>query len=172
MLYEFEGKRPSVHEDTFIAPNAVLIGDVTVGPRASIWFGAVLRGDFGAIVLGEGSNVQDNVVIHTSERSPTTIGTGVTIGHLATLESCLVEAGALIGMGAVVLAESRIGAGALVAAGAVVGEGFEVPPGMLAAGVPARVVRELSENARGWVDRAAPAYQRNRLRYLAGLRAL
>jgi carbonic anhydrase/acetyltransferase-like protein (isoleucine patch superfamily) len=172
MQFEFEGIRPRVHEETFIAPTAVLIGDVTIGARASIWFGAVLRGDFGAIVVGDGSNVQDNVVIHASERSPTLIGAGVTIGHLATLESCIVEDDAFIGMGAVVLSEAKIGAGALIAAGAVVGEGFEVPPGMLAAGVPARVVRELTENARGWLELAAPAYQRSRIRYLAGLRAL
>jgi carbonic anhydrase/acetyltransferase-like protein (isoleucine patch superfamily) len=172
VIIEFEGKRPRIHGDTYLAPTAVVIGDVTVGSGASVWFGAVLRGDFGSIVVGEGSNVQDNAVVHTSERFSTLIGAGVTIGHLATLEGCVVEDHALIGMGAVVLSQARIGAGSLVAAGSVVGEGFEVPPGMLAAGVPARVVRSLTGGARGWLERAAPAYQAARLRYLEGSRVL
>lgn len=172
MIVEFEGKRPRIHADTYLAPTAVVIGDVTVAAGASIWFGAVLRGDHGSIVLGEGSNVQDNVVVHTSDRFPTSIGSDVTIGHLATLEGCVVEDGALIGMGAVVLSQAKIGSGSLVAAGSVVGEGFEVPPGMLAAGVPARLVGELSGSAREWLERAAPSYRSNRLRYLRGSRVL
>jgi carbonic anhydrase/acetyltransferase-like protein (isoleucine patch superfamily) len=172
VILEFEGRRPRIPADTYLAPTAVVIGDVTVGAGASIWFGAVLRGDFGSIVLGEGSNVQDNVVVHTSERFSTSIGADVTIGHLATLEGCVIEDGALIGMGAVVLSRARIGAGSLVAAGSVVGEGFEVPPGMLAAGAPARVVKELSGSARQWLERAAPAYRSARLRYLESSRIL
>src|SRR5215470_17412273 len=100
---ELDGKRPRVHPDAFIAPTAVLIGDVEVGPGASIWFGAVIRGDFAPIVVGAGSNVQDNAVLHCAEGLPTVIGERVTIGHQACLEGCVVEDRALVGMGSIML---------------------------------------------------------------------
>jgi carbonic anhydrase/acetyltransferase-like protein (isoleucine patch superfamily) len=166
MILEFEGKTPRVADDAYIAPTAVLIGDVTVEPGASVWFGAVLRGDNSAIVIGRGSNVQDNCVIHCADDLPTLVGADVTVGHMALLEGCTVGDGALIGMGAIVLQRASVGANALVAAGAVVGEGSEIPPGVLAAGVPARVKKELAGNSQRWVETAAREYQAKRLKYM------
>src|SRR6185295_14746553 len=107
-LIEFNGKRPRVADDVFLAPTAVLIGDVTVESGASIWFGAVLRGDFGTIVIGPGANVQDNAVIHVGETWPTHIGANVTIGHGAVLEGCTIGEGAVIGMNATLLPRSTV----------------------------------------------------------------
>ena len=170
ILIEFEGRSPRVADDAYVAPTAVLIGDVTVGPGASVWFGAILRGDFGRIEVGPGSNVQDNAVLHTSEVHPTVVGADVTIGHLSTLEGCRIEDGALIGMGSVLLQGAVVGAGSMVAAGSVVGEGFEIPAGMLAAGTPARIVKPLDGSSRHWVETAAADYAALRLRYLTGSR--
>jgi carbonic anhydrase/acetyltransferase-like protein (isoleucine patch superfamily) len=164
------GATPRVADDAFLAPTAVLIGDVTVEAGASVWFGAVLRADFDAIVVGPGSCIQDNAVLHTAEGLPTRVGADVAVGHLAMLEGCTVEDGALVGMGAIVLQRARVGAGAMVAAGAVVGEGREVPAGMLAAGVPAAVKKELDGSSREWVQIAAREYQALQRRYRAGAR--
>jgi carbonic anhydrase/acetyltransferase-like protein (isoleucine patch superfamily) len=158
--FEFEGRRPRVHDEAYVAPTAVLVGDVEVGAGASIWFGAVLRGDESSIQVGEGSNIQDNAVIHCSEGMPTVIGRDVTIGHAALLEGCIVEDGALVGTGSIMLQRSRLGAGSMLAAGAVLGEGSEVPPGHLAAGVPAQVKKELSGSSADWMPRPAGHYQR------------
>jgi carbonic anhydrase/acetyltransferase-like protein (isoleucine patch superfamily) len=166
MIVEYEGKTPRVAEDAFVAPTAVLIGDVTVGAGASIWYGAVLRGDNSAIVIGDGSNVQDNCVIHCAQDLPTVVGANVTVGHMAMLEGCTIGDGALIGMGAIVLQRASVGARALVAAGAVVGEGMEIPDGVLAAGVPARVKKELAGASQHWVQTAAREYQSKRLKYM------
>lgn len=121
----------------WVARGAVLAGEVTLGPRASVWYGCVLRGDLEPIVVGEATNVQDLTVIHVDRGCPARIGRDVTIGHRCVVHGCTIGDGATIGMGAVLLTGSRIGAGALVAAGAVVREGFEVPEGAIAAGVPA-----------------------------------
>jgi len=169
--YELDGRRPRVHRDAFVAPTAVLIGDVDVGPGASIWFGVVLRGDESRITIGAGSNVQDNSVIHCAADLPTVIGENVTIGHQALLEGCVVEDGAVVGMGAVVLQRCRIGAGAMLAAGAVMTEGREVPAGYLAAGVPAEIKKPVSGASAEWVARTAAHYRENGRRYLNGLRA-
>jgi carbonic anhydrase/acetyltransferase-like protein (isoleucine patch superfamily) len=166
MIIELDGKTPQVAEDAFIAPTAVLIGDVTVHPGASVWFGAVLRGDNSAIVIGAGSNVQDNCVIHCADELPTIVGENVTVGHMAMLEGCVIGDGSLVGMGAVVLQRAKVGANALVAAGAVVGEGTEIPDGVLAAGVPAQVKKELAGSSQRWVATAAREYQSKRLRYM------
>jgi len=165
-VIELDGRTPRIADDAFVAPTAVLIGDVTVGAGASIWFGAVLRGDNSAIVIGEGSNVQDNCVIHCADELPTVVGTNVTIGHMAMLEGCEIGDGALVGMGAIVLQRAKVGARSLIAAGAVVGEGMEIPGGVLAAGVPARVKKELEGSSQRWVETAALEYQSKRLRYL------
>jgi len=168
--FEFRGRRPQVHADAYIAPTAVLIGDVEVAAGASVWFGAVLRGDEAAIKVGEGSNVQDNAVIHCARDLPTVIERGVTIGHSAQLEGCVVEAGALVGMGATMLQRSRLGAGSMLAAGAVLREGMEVPPGHLAAGVPASVRKELDGSSRSWVDSSARHYRERAIAYRSELR--
>jgi carbonic anhydrase/acetyltransferase-like protein (isoleucine patch superfamily) len=164
-LYAFEGREPVVAPDAFVAPTATLIGDVVVEEQASVWFGAVLRGDFGRIVIGSGTCVQDNAVLHAGHELPTVIGRDVTIGHGAKAEGCVVEDGAVIGTGAIVLQRARIGAGAMVAAGSVVREGQEIPPGVLAAGSPAVVKKQLDGSAREWVRTAAAEYQRLSERY-------
>lgn len=138
LIIPFDGKLPVVHDTAWIAPNATLIGDVTIGPGASVWFGAVLRGDMDRIVLGAGSNLQDNVVVHTDVGVAAIIGENVGVGHLALIHGATVGDGCLIGMGAKLLNRSLIGDGAFVAAGALVLEGQEVPAGHLVAGVPAK----------------------------------
>jgi carbonic anhydrase/acetyltransferase-like protein (isoleucine patch superfamily) len=162
----FDGKEPRVAPDAFVAPTAVLIGDVVVEEGASVWFGAVLRGDFDRIVVGAGSSVQDNCVLHTNENLPTLIGQNVTVGHLSLLEGCIVEDEALIGMGSIVLNRARIGRRAMLAAGSVVNEDDEIPPEVLAAGAPAEVKKSLDGSSSKWVEAAAREYQRLRLRYM------
>ncbi len=165
-IIPFEDKEPQVAPDAFIAPTAVLIGDVIVEEGASVWFGAVLRGDFNRIVVGAGTSVQDNCVIHTNEELPTTIGSNVTVGHLSLLEGCEIEDGALIGMGSIVLNRARVGRRAMLAAGSVVREDQEVPPEVLAAGVPAKVKKDLEGSSSEWVEMAAREYQSLRLKYM------
>src|ERR671928_2031655 len=112
-LLELDGVRPTIGRDVFLAPTAVLIGDVRVGDRANIWFGAVLRGDFTHIEVGEETSIQDNAVLHCADGLPTIVGSRVTVGHGAMLEGCVVEDGAVVGMGAIVLQSARVGAGAM-----------------------------------------------------------
>jgi carbonic anhydrase/acetyltransferase-like protein (isoleucine patch superfamily) len=159
-----------VHPDAYIAPTAVLIGDVEVGAGASVWFGAVLRGDEAAIKVGEGANIQDNVVVHCAHDLPTLIERNASVGHSALLEGCIVEQGALVGMGAIMLQRSRLGAGSMLAAGAVLAEGKTVPAGHLAAGVPATVRKPLDGSSESWVGTAAKHYQERAVRYRAKLR--
>jgi carbonic anhydrase/acetyltransferase-like protein (isoleucine patch superfamily) len=168
-LYALGESRPQVAEDAFVAPTATLIGAVEIGAEASVWFGAVLRGDFARIAVGDGSCVQDNAVLHAAEGLPTVVGANVTVGHAAMLEGCVVEDGALISMGAIVLQRALVGAGSLVAAGSVVREGQEIPPGVVAAGVPAVVKKQVDGSSRRWLETAAAEYRELRLRYLEGL---
>jgi carbonic anhydrase/acetyltransferase-like protein (isoleucine patch superfamily) len=165
-ILAFEGKEPQVAPDAFVAPTAVLIGDVVIEEGASVWFGAVLRGDFNRIIVGAGTTVQDNSVLHTAVDQPTAIGSNVTVGHLSMLEGCTVEDGALIGMGSIVLHRARVGRRAMLAAGSVVREGGEIPPEVLAAGVPAQVKKSLKGSSSGWVEMAAREYQSLRLKYM------
>ncbi len=165
-IIPFEGTEPKVHPGAFVAPTAVLIGDVTVEDRASVWFGAVLRGDFNRIVVGAGTSVQDNSVVQTNEDLPTTIGENVTVGHLSLLEGCEIEDGALIGMGSIVLNRARVGRRAMLAAGSVVREDQQIPPEVLAAGVPAEVKKDLGGSSSKWVEMAAREYQSLRLEYM------
>jgi carbonic anhydrase/acetyltransferase-like protein (isoleucine patch superfamily) len=150
----------------WIAPNASVIGNVILHRNASVWFGAVLRGDRAAIRLGERSNIQDNVSVHCDPGTPTTIGAGVSVGHGAVVHGCTIEADCLIGMNATVLNRAVIGAGSLVAAGAVVLEDTVVPPGSLVAGVPAKVRRELSAEERARLRANADTYVGLRADYL------
>src|SRR5438552_14905789 len=147
MEFELAGRRPRVHPDAYIAPTAVLIGDVEIAAGASVWFGAVLRGDEATIKVGEGANIQDNVVVHCAEGLPTLIEKNASVGHSAQLEGCVVEQGALVGMGATMLQRSRLGAGSMLAAGAVLQEGMQIPPGRMGAGGPASVRRPLDGSA-------------------------
>ena len=162
----FDGKEPRVAPDAFVAPTAVLIGDVVIEEGASVWFGAVPRGDFDKIVVGAGSSVQDNCVLHTNEGLPTLIGSNVPVGHLCLLEGCVIEDEALIGMGSIVLNRARVGRRAMLAAGSVVNEDDEIPPEVLAAGAPAEVKKELDGSSSKWIETTAREYQALRLRYM------
>lgn len=143
-ILQFQDISPAVDDSVFLAEGAILVGEVCVSAEASIWFNAVLRGDEEPIRIGKGSNVQDGAVLHTDPGCPCTVGEYVTVGHNAILHGCTVERGSTIGMGATVLNHARVGEEALVAANALVLEGMEIPSRTLAAGVPARVRRDLT----------------------------
>jgi len=145
VIGNFKDKKPQVHESCFVAPSADVIGDVTIGENSSIWHGAVLRGDVNKIVVGSNTNIQDGSIVHVAYDNPTIIGNNVTIGHGAIVHGCTVKDGAFIGMGAIILDRAVIGEGALVGAGALVTEGKEIPPHSLAVGMPAKVVKHLSQ---------------------------
>jgi len=145
LILSIRGHAPQLDAESWVAPNATVIGQVTLGARASVWYGATLRAEFEPIEIGAGSNLQDGVTVHVDPGFPATIGAGVSVGHNAVLHGCTVEDGCLIGMGAVVLNGARVGRGSLVAAGAVVAQGAVIPAGSLVAGVPAKVRRELSD---------------------------
>jgi carbonic anhydrase/acetyltransferase-like protein (isoleucine patch superfamily) len=153
-----EGRTPRLDPTAWAAPGAVLVGDVELGERASVWYGAVLRAESASIRLGAGSNLQDGVVVHVDAGLDARIGAGVSVGHNAVLHGCTLEDDVLVGMNATVLNGAVIGSGSLVAAGAVVLEGSLVPPGSLVAGVPARVRRELTEEERAGIRRNAESY--------------
>jgi carbonic anhydrase/acetyltransferase-like protein (isoleucine patch superfamily) len=171
-IIELGGVRPTIGEGVFLAPTAVLVGDVRVGDRTNIWFGAVLRGDSSYIEIGTECSIQDTAVIHCSHDLPTVIGDRVVVGHGALLEGCVVKDEALIGMGAVVLQHAHVGAGALVAAGAVVSERARVAPQMLAAGVPATEKKQLSGSALEWTRTASQEYQQFSQRYMTAGRLI
>jgi carbonic anhydrase/acetyltransferase-like protein (isoleucine patch superfamily) len=158
LILPFEDYEPVVHESAWVAPNATLIGRVTLHENSSVYYGAVLRGDRADIVLGAGSNLQDNVTIHCDPGTPTIIGSGVSVGHAAVLHGCIVEDDCLIGMGATVLNRVVVGAGSLVAAGAVVLEDTVIPPRSLVAGVPAKVRRPLTDEEVEHVKQNATNY--------------
>ena len=165
-ILEVDGVAPTIGADVWLAPTAVLIGDVRLGDRVNVWFGTVLRADYSYIEVGAGCSVQDNAVVHCARDLPTVVGEDVIVGHGALLEGCVVEDGAVVGMGAVVLQRARLGAGSVLAAGAVLPERREVGPGMLAAGVPAAEKKPLSGSAKTWTETAAAEYQTYRQRYL------
>ncbi|MFM8240989.1 MAG: gamma carbonic anhydrase family protein [Actinomycetota bacterium] len=139
-IYSLGDRVPAIDPSAFIHPDAVIIGDVQVGPESSIWPGAVLRGDHGAIRVGARTSIQDGAIVHCTAELDTVVGDECTVGHLAHLEGCIIESGSLVGSGATVLHRAAVGKGAIVAAQALVSPGTEVPPGALARGVPARIV--------------------------------
>ena len=157
-----------IHPSAFIAPGAVVLGDVTLGPRASVWYTAVLRGDMDRIVVGEATNVQDGTVVHVDAGRPALIGARVGIGHRVVLHGCTVEDECLIGMGSVLLNGVRVGTGSVVAAGAVLPEGLEVPPGSVVMGVPARVVRAVDGALRERIRQTWEHYVAEAARHRAG----
>ena len=162
---------PRVPTTAFVAPGARLIGDVTLGEAASVWYNAVLRGDSAPIVIGAGSNLQDNVTVHVDAGSGVVLGENVSVGHNAVVHGCTVGDGSLIGMGSVILSGARIGAGCLVAGGAVVLEGTVVPDGSLVAGVPAKVRRPLTDEERARLLRNAEVYLEHTARHTAAVQA-
>jgi carbonic anhydrase/acetyltransferase-like protein (isoleucine patch superfamily) len=145
LIYSYEGVDPVIDASAFIAPGAVVIGKVKVGPRTSIWYNCVVRGDYDSIVIGADSNIQDCSVLHEHAGSPLHIGDRVTVGHRSVLHGCTVDDDAYIGMGAMIMNGAHIGAGAVVGAGSLVLQGQEVPPGSIAVGSPARVLRLIKE---------------------------
>ncbi|GGB98278.1 gamma carbonic anhydrase family protein [Marivita lacus] len=171
-LYALDGIAPELHEDTWVAPDANLIGRVVVEAAASVWFCATLRGDNEVITVGAGSNIQENCVLHTDMGYPLTIGQGCTIGHKVMLHGCTIGENSLIGMGATVLNGAKIGNNCLIGAGALITEGKEIPDGSLVMGVPGKVVRALDEAAIEGLRKSALGYQANMRRFRDGLTAL
>lgn len=153
-----DGSTPAVAEDAFVAPGAVLAGRVRLAAGSSVWYNAVLRAEAEDILLGERSNIQDNVSCHVDHGYPLTIGADVSVGHNAVLHGCTIEDGVLVGMHATVLNGAVVGAGSLLAAGTVVLEGAVIPPGSLVAGVPGKVRRPLTDDERAGILRNASAY--------------
>jgi len=168
ILLPFHGKRPRIASSAFVAPNAVLIGDVTVGEEASIWFGAVLRGDDpnNGIIVGAGSSVQDNCMVHVGDWGATVIGEQVTVGHGAKFESCEIGDRTVVGMNAVILQKARVGMECVIGANAVVLEGAEIPDRSLVAGVPGVVKKTLDASA-PWLAKGGRHYIELSREYLA-----
>jgi carbonic anhydrase/acetyltransferase-like protein (isoleucine patch superfamily) len=158
-VLSFDGRKPTVDPAAWLAPTAVVIGGASIAAEASVFYGAVVRADMDQIWLGSGSNLQDNVVVHTDFGFPARIGAGVSVGHAAVVHGCTVEDNCLIGMNATVLNGAVIGTGSLVAAGSVVLEGTQIPPRSLVAGVPGKVRRELTEAEYTKVLRNAEHYR-------------
>lgn len=171
-VYDLGDKRPQLPPagEYWIAPNAIVLGEVILKKNASVWFGAVARGDNDPITIGESSNVQDGAILHTDAGIPLTIGSGVTIGHRAMLHGCEVGDDSLIGIGAVVLNRARIGRSTIVGAGALVPEGKSFPDGVLLIGSPARVARELRPEEIGFLKLSAEHYVQNWKRFAAELK--
>ena len=172
MIYAFDDRAPRRLGDTFIAPTAVVIGTVTLKHEASVWWGAVLRGDYDAITVGERSNVQDNAVVHMDEGFPVTLGDRVTIGHKAVLHGCTIGNNALVGINAVVMNEAVIGDDCLIGSNALVTEGKHIPPRSLVLGSPGKVVRELGDDEVAEITGFSDRYVRNFRRYQAKLAEL
>jgi len=172
MIYALDSVVPQIHPDAWIAPTAVLVGDVVVEAGASIWFGAVLRGDNARITVGAGSNVQENSVLHTDIGYPLTIGADCTIGHLAMLHGCVIGDGSLIGMGATLLNGAVIGQGCLIGACALITEGKDIAAGSLVMGSPGKVVRALDAPAQARLLVSAQSYRANAARFREGMRAV
>jgi carbonic anhydrase/acetyltransferase-like protein (isoleucine patch superfamily) len=159
LIQAYRDKNPRVHETAFVAENATVVGDVVIGPHASVWFGSVIRADVHFIRIGARTNIQDLTVMHVNHgRNPTILDEDVTVGHRVILHGCHVKSGSLIGMGAVLLEDVVVEERAFVAAGSVVSPGTIVPSGKLARGVPARVVRDLTEEEISELKRAAESY--------------
>jgi len=171
-LYMLDGHSPKIARDTWIAPDANLIGKVVVEEAASVWFGCTLRGDNEEIVIGAGTNVQENTVMHTDMGYPLVIGAGCTIGHKAMLHGCTLGENTLIGMGATVLNGATIGKNCLIGAGALITEGKEIPEGSLVMGAPGKVMRELDDTAIQGLRASALHYQQNMRRFRDGLQAI
>jgi carbonic anhydrase/acetyltransferase-like protein (isoleucine patch superfamily) len=167
-IYALGDWEPDIHSSAYVHPDAVVIGRVTLGEEASVWPGAVLRGDHGTIEVGARTSVQDGTVVHTTHDWPTLIGEECVVGHNAHLEGCAVGNRCLIGSGSVTLNRASVGDGALVGASALVPEGFKVPPGSMALGVPVRI-RELMRPD-GWIDSSVRSYVESARRYRTGLR--
>ncbi|BDW85198.1 gamma carbonic anhydrase family protein [Roseicyclus marinus] len=172
MIYALDGIAPEIHEDTWVAPGAHVIGRVVLEEGASVWFGVTLRGDNEEIRIGAGSNVQENCVFHTDMGYPLSVGRNCTIGHKAMLHGCTIGDGSLVGMGATILNGAVIGKGCLIGAGALIPEGKVIPDGSLVMGMPGKVVRELDAAAQDKLLASAAHYRDRMRRFRAGLVAV
>jgi len=170
-IYAFDGHRPKLppEGECFVAPTAAVIGRVELRRRVSVWFGAVLRGDNEPIVIGEGSNVQDNCVLHTDPGFPLTVGRNVVVGHSVILHGCTIGDNVLVGMGATIMNGVSIGGNSVIGAGALIPEGKEIPPNSLVVGMPGRVVRELSDEEAAALTEGARHYAEKFPRFLETL---
>jgi carbonic anhydrase/acetyltransferase-like protein (isoleucine patch superfamily) len=169
-VYALGDDEPDIHDLAYVAPDAVVIGRVTIGPEASVWPGAVLRGDHGTITVGARTSVQDGTIVHCTADYPTVIGADCVVGHNAHLEGCVVEDGCLIGSGSITLNRAVVGAGSIVAAAALVPEGFVVPPGSLVAGVPGTIKRSGIDAS--WTQESVRHYIETAREHRKGLRRL
>ena len=172
MIFSFEGHAPNVDADAWVAHDANIIGKITLKAGSSVWFCSTLRGDNEPIVVGEGTNIQENCVIHTDMGFPVTIGAGCTIGHKAMIHGCTIGDNTLVGMGATILNGAVIGKNCQIAAGALITEGKVIPDGSLVMGVPGKIVRELDEVRIDSLRASARGYQRNARRFRAGLKEI
>lgn len=162
------GAEPNIHPTAFVAPNAVIIGDVTLEANSSVWFNCVLRGDSGAIRIGEGTNVQDGAVLHEE----TIIGKNCVLAHMTLVHRCVVGDNVLIGNGALIFGPAEIGEGAVIGAGAVVTPGAKIPPNTMWLGIPAKQIKDVDDNLHQMTRRLGEAYASNRATYLEGLEPL
>ena len=169
-ILDVNGVSPTIAEDVFIAPGAVIVGDVEIGAGSSVWFNAVLRGDVAPIRIGAGTNIQDLSLLHVDRGNPCIVGNNVTIGHNAIVHGTVIEDDVTIAMGAIVLSRSHIGSGAVVAAGAVIAEGMQVEAGALMAGVPAVMKRSLNPERRKQLAAIGGLYVENARRFLATMK--
>lgn len=172
MIFTLDGRTPQMEGETFVAATAVVVGNVRLKHEASVWWGAVLRGDYDAITVGQRSNVQDNAVVHMDEGFPVTLGDRVTIGHKAVLHGCTIGNNSLVGINAVVMNEAVIGDDCLIGSNALVTEGKQIPPRSLVLGSPGKVVRELSDDEVAELTDFSDRYVRNFRRYKASLSAV
>ncbi len=171
-LYALGDIAPTIADDTWVAPDANLIGNIVLEAGASVWFGSTLRGDNETITIGAGSNVQENTVMHTDVGYPLTIGSNCTIGHKVMLHGCTIGSNSLIGMGAIVLNGAKIGKNCLIGAGALITENKVIPDGSLVMGSPGKVVKTLDVSAHAMLTASALHYQENMRRFRDNLRQL
>lgn len=171
MIYVLDQQQPEIADGAFVAPSAVIVGDVKLHPETSVWFGAVLRGDIETITIGRGSNIQDGTVCHTDPDNPCTVGEYVTVGHMAMLHGCTIGDGSLVGIGATLMNGSAIGRECIVGAHSLVTEGKQFPDGVVIMGSPAKIVRELDGADRAKLRANAERYVKRARRYLAELRS-
>ena len=172
MIYELDGIAPIIDDTAWVADDVNLIGKVTLAAKSSVWFGSTLRGDNEMLTLGEGSNIQENSVLHTDMGYPLTIGKNCTIGHKVMLHGCTIGDNTLIGMGAMVMNGALVGKNCLIGAGALITEGKVIPDGSLVMGAPGKIIRTLTDDAIEGLTRSALSYQKNAERYRKELRAI
>lgn len=166
MIYPLNGKKPTIDESVFIAPGARVIGDVQIGQHSSVWFNTVLRGDEGAIIVGERTNIQDNSTVHQYEGFPVILGDDITIGHNVILHGCTVKNGSLVGMGSTILDGVEIGENCFIAANTLITPGKKIPANSFVMGSPGKIVREVTENDLKILKESATVYAKNAQRYL------